>query len=315
MSDLAIVDVGVSYGRFVAVRDVTLAVPAGTTLALVGESGSGKSSLAHAIARLLPPGTGLTGSVQVGGRELASLRGRDLRDVRGRVVSYLAQDAMAALNPVMRVGRQVGEVFARHQGLSRRESAGRAGDLLRRVGIQAPDLVARKFPHELSGGMRQRVMIAIALALAPEVLVADEPTTALDVTVQAEILALVRALQAERGFAIVWITHDMGVVAEIADDVAVMYGGRIVEQGPVRDVFAAPAHPYTRALIEAAREQPDTAAKARFLTIVGQPPAGELPSGCSFHPRCPVAIDRCSTERPGSRLIGEGRHAACHLAG
>ena len=314
MTDLVLEQIDVRYDAFAAVRGASIEVRGGRTLALVGESGSGKSSLALATARLLPPGTGFTGSVRVGDRELAELQGDELRAARGRVVGYLAQDAMAALNPVMRVGKQVSEVFTRHEGVSNGAAAARAVDLLRRVGIQAPEVVARKYPHELSGGMRQRVMIAIVLALAPEVLIADEPTTALDVTVQAEILALVRELQAERGLVVVWITHDMGVVAEIADEVAVMYGGRIVEHAPVRETFARPLHPYTRALIATAREEPGTPPKAPFATIAGQPPTGEIPPGCPFHPRCPVAVSRCATDLPPIRELREGHAVACHLA-
>ena len=314
MTDLVLEQIDVRYDAFAAVRGASIEVRGGRTLALVGESGSGKSSLALATARLLPPGTGFTGSIRVGDRELAELQGNELRAARGRVVGYLAQDAMAALNPVMRVGKQVSEVFTRHEGVSNGAAAARAVDLLRRVGIQAPEVVARKYPHELSGGMRQRVMIAIVLALAPEVLIADEPTTALDVTVQAEILALVRELQAERGLVVVWITHDMGVVAEIADEVAVMYGGRIVEHAPVRETFARPLHPYTRALIATAREEPGMPPKAPFATIAGQPPTGEIPPGCPFHPRCPVAVGRCATDLPPIRELREGHAVACHLA-
>ena len=314
-NDLVLDTIDVSYDGFAAVRGASVSVAGGRTLALVGESGSGKSSLALAAARLLPPGTDVTGSVRVGDRELSDLRGEALRAVRGRIVGYLAQDAMAALNPVMRVGKQVAEVFVRHEQASVRDASAKAVGLLRRVGIQGPEIVARKFPHELSGGMRQRVMIAIALALAPEVLIADEPTTALDVTVQAEILALVRELQQERELVVVWITHDMGVVAEIADEVAVMYGGRIVEHAPVAEVFARPLHPYTAALICSAREEPGTPPKAPFVTIAGQPPTGEVPSGCPFHPRCPIAVPRCATDVPAIRELGVGHTVACHLAG
>ena len=315
MTDLVLDGIDVRYDGFAAVRGASISVSGGRTLALVGESGSGKSSLALAAARLLPPGTDVSGSIRVGDRELSELRGEDLRAARGRIVGYLAQDAMAALNPVMRVGRQVAEVFVRHENASSKQAAAKAVDLLRRVGIQGPEIVARKYPHELSGGMRQRVMIAIALALAPDVLIADEPTTALDVTVQAEILALVRELQTERELVVVWITHDMGVVAEIADEVAVMYGGRIVEHAPVAEVFARPLHPYTAALIGSAREEPGTPPKSQFVTIAGQPPIGDVPPGCPFHPRCPIAVPRCSTDSPAIRELGVGHTVACHLAG
>ncbi len=315
MTKLVLDTIDVQYDGFAAVRGASVSIRGGRTLALVGESGSGKSSLALAAARLLPPGTDVAGSIKVGDRELSEIRGEELRAARGRIVGYLAQDAMAALNPVMRVGKQVAEVFVRHENASGREAHAKAVDLLRRVGIQGPDIVARKYPHELSGGMRQRVMIAIALALKPEVLIADEPTTALDVTVQAEILVLVRELQAERDLVVVWITHDMGVVAEIADEVAVMYGGRIVEHAPVAEVFARPLHPYTAALIGSAREEPGTPAKSPFVTIAGQPPSGDVPPGCPFHPRCPIAVSRCSTDVPAVRELGVGHTVACHLAG
>jgi oligopeptide/dipeptide ABC transporter ATP-binding protein len=304
---------GVTYGPFEAVRDVTLAVPPGTTTALVGESGSGKSSLALATSRLLPPGAAMTGTVRVGDVDVGNLAGDELRAARGRLVGYLAQDAMAALNPVMPAGRQVAEVFELRAGATRRAAMSSAVDLLRGVGIQQPGHVATLYPHELSGGMRQRVMIAIALALRPSVLIADEPTTALDVTVQAEILSLVRDLQRDFGLTVLWITHDMGVVAEIADAVAVMYGGRIVEHGPALDVFARTAHPYARALLDAVRMQHAAAAKEPFTVIAGQPPAGEVPPGCPFHPRCPVVVASCSATMPATRTVGADHVAACHL--
>ena len=309
-----VVALDVRYGNFTAVREATLAIAAGTTLSIVGESGSGKSSLALAVARLLPPGGTIAGgTVRIGETDVTALRGTELRAARGKLVGYLAQDSMAALNPLLRAGRQVAESYRAREGMSRRAAERSAIEILGQVGIQRPEAVAGMFPHELSGGMRQRVMIAMALALRPRLLIADEPTTALDVTVQAEILVLARELQAEHGVTFLWITHDMGVVAEVADDVAVMYGGRIVEQGTATEVFARPAHPYTQALLETADSGGQAAPKTPFPVIAGAPPTGSAPPGCPFHPRCVVAIARCSTDDPDTRTVGLGHVARCHL--
>ncbi len=311
-----VADLGVRYGDFAAVTGASLVIGEGTTLALVGESGSGKSSLALAVGRLLPPaGRISSGTVMVDGVDVARLEGKELRQARGRLVGYLAQDSMAALNPVLPAGRQVAEVYEARDGVGRREARREAVEILTQVGIQRPAEVARMYPHELSGGMRQRVMIAIALAQRPRLLVADEPTTALDVTVQAEILALARELQAEHGVTFLWITHDMGVVAEIADAVAVMYGGRIVEQGAVADVFDDPAHPYTQALLASAQGGADAPPKTPFAAIAGSPPSGASPPGCPFHPRCPQAHDPCSASMPPTTEAGSGHAVACHLFG
>jgi oligopeptide/dipeptide ABC transporter ATP-binding protein len=311
---LAVEDVSVRYGDFTAVTDASLSLTAGRTLGVVGESGCGKSSLGLAIARLLPPGATIpSGTIVVGGVEMTALAGTELRKARGSVVAYIAQDALAALNPVVRAGHQVAEAV-RLTGVPGKEAEARALSLLRRVGIQ-DEAAARRYPHELSGGMRQRVMIAMALALEPQLLIADEPTTALDTTVQAEILALVRELQREQGLTLVWITHDMGVVAEIADEMAVLYGGRVVERGPVASVFGAPGHPYTRALLESFREGARAEPKRPFSTIPGQPPAGELPGGCPFHPRCVSAFAPCDTKMPGAVAVAGGHMVSCHLHG
>jgi oligopeptide/dipeptide ABC transporter ATP-binding protein len=311
---LEVAGLSVRYGEFEAVTDASIAIPEGRTLALVGESGSGKSSLALAVGRLLPVGGSITGgSIRVGGVDVAGLRGSELRQARGRLVGYLAQDSMAALNPVLTAGRQVSEVFEAREGVGRRDARAQAVALLTQVGIQRPAEVAGMYAHELSGGMRQRVMIAMALALRPRLLIADEPTTALDVTVQAEILALARELQAEHGVTFLWITHDMGVVAEIADSVAVMYGGRIVEQGPAEAVFERPAHPYTRALISTVRGASEAAPKAPFAAIPGSPPSGVIPSGCPFHPRCEHAFAPCATRMPETTVVSDEHAAACHL--
>jgi oligopeptide/dipeptide ABC transporter ATP-binding protein len=312
---LAVEDLHVRYGERHAVRGVSFAVAPGETLAVVGESGCGKSSTAHAIARLLPPGSTMTGSVTVGDVDLSRADGAALREARGRVVAYMPQDAMAALNPVQPAGRQIAEVLRFRRGAGRAQAIAGAIELLGEVGIRQPQLVARRYAHELSGGMRQRVMLAIALAARPQVLIADEPTTALDVTVQAGILALVRRLVAADRMALVWITHDIGVVAEIADSVAVMYGGRIVEHGPAQTVFEQPAHPYTRALVESPRRSRDAAPKQRFEAIPGAPPLGEFPAGCPFHPRCHHALPACAETMPPVSTLSPGHVGACHLLG
>jgi oligopeptide/dipeptide ABC transporter ATP-binding protein len=311
---LEVSGLSVRYGDFQAVSEASLEIPAGRTLALVGESGSGKSSLALAVGRLLPVGGSIAGgTIRVADVDVGALQGPALRQARGRLVGYLAQDSMAALNPVLTAGRQVSEVFEAREGVGRRDAARQAVSLLAQVGIQRPGDVAGMYAHQLSGGMRQRVMIAMALALRPRLLIADEPTTALDVTVQAEILALARDLQAEHGVTFLWITHDMGVVAEIADSVAVMYGGRIVEQGPADAVFEQPAHPYTRALISTVRGAGEAAPKAPFAAIPGSPPSGAIPPGCPFHPRCAFAFAPCPQRMPETTVVSDGHSAACHL--
>ncbi|MFD5574166.1 ABC transporter ATP-binding protein [Streptomyces cadmiisoli] len=312
--DVSISGLTVSYGTTTALRDAHLHIPAGTTTALVGESGSGKSTLALAASRLLPPDASITaGSVRVGETDLAALTGRPLREARGSVAAYLAQDASVALNPVLRVGGQIAEVHRVRHGAGRREAAALAEQNLADVGIPDPARVARRYPHELSGGMRQRAVIAIALAFRPRLLIADEPTTALDMTVQADILALVGRLQRQCGLTVLWITHDMSVVAEIADRVAVMYGGRIVEQADVLTLFESPAHPYTRALLRCFQEGRTARPKQILTAINGSPPVGGVPDGCPFHPRCPKADDsRCRTVLPEPRPIVRDQQAACH---
>ena len=297
----------VAYGDQVSLHDVTLDVPAGTILALVGESGSGKSTLAHAASRLLPPNARiLGGSIRVGDTDMAALAGRELRSARGSTVAYLPQDALAALNPVMRIGRQIAEVFTAAN--DRADAAELAVEMLRRVSIRDPGQVARKYPHQLSGGMRQRVMIAIALAHRPQLLIADEPTTALDVTVQAEVLELVAELQRDTGVTVIWITHDLSVVKEIADTVAVLYGGRVAEHCAADELFAAARHPYTLGLLGSFGGARTAAPKERFTAIPGSPPLRGGVPGCPFHPRCTRAEDRCRTEAPP--LLGG---VACHV--
>ena len=318
---LEIADLNVRYGPVHAVRDVCLHVGAGQVVALIGETGSGKSSLALAAARLLPSTAAVTGHVAIAGREVSALGGSEFRRVRASLLGCIAQDAMAALNPVVPVGRQIGELFAVHSGMGRAQAAEAAVAALAQVEIRHPAAVARLYPHQLSGGMRQRVMIAMAMALAPPLIVADEPTTALDVSTQAEILALIGELRARMRSGFLWITHDMGVVAELADWAAVMYAGRIVEQGPVEAIFDGPAHPYTEGLLATRRDLRSGAPGAPLFQIPGSPPGpGKEPPGCAFAPRCPRATTICTEVDPplepagsaGVAGLAGGHQAACH---
>jgi oligopeptide/dipeptide ABC transporter ATP-binding protein len=304
-----------------SVDGVSLTLHRGETLAVVGESGSGKSVTSLSIMRLIPepPGRIVAGSIRLKGRDgvtrdLAQLDERDMRTIRGNEIGMIFQEPMTSLNPVYTVGDQIGEALRRHQGLSKRAAFGRAVEMLEKVGIPDPARRALEYPHRLSGGMRQRVMIAMALACGPAVLIADEPTTALDVTIQAQILDLMRRLQAELGMSILFITHNLGVVAEIADRVAVMYAGRVVEEGGVHAVFARPRHPYTRALLAS---MPVLSAGARdparrLAAIPGQvPSAAHLPDGCAFAPRCPLVIDACREVPPPLDDAGDGHWVRC----
>jgi peptide/nickel transport system ATP-binding protein len=298
------------------VNGVSWSVDAGETLAIVGESGSGKSVSVMSLLGLVPrPPAAVTGVVRFDGQDLLALPEEALRKVRGPGVGMVFQDPMTSLNPVLTVGRQLTEGMEEHLGLDRRAAVDRAVELLDLVGISDPRDRLGAYPHQLSGGMRQRVMIAIALSCSPRVLVADEATTALDVTIQAQIVELVARLQRELGMAVVWITHDLGVVAGVADRVAVMYAGRIVEEGPVDSVYASPAHPYTRGLLASL---PVLGARRPALeAIPGLPPDPvALPAGCPFHPRCPVRADgRCATEVPPLRPVagsGDGSARSGH---
>ncbi|EEP70154.1 oligopeptide/dipeptide ABC transporter ATPase subunit [Micromonospora sp. ATCC 39149] len=292
------VTIGTRRGQARAVAGVDWSVRAGQTLALVGESGSGKSMTVLAATGLAPRAARVTGRVRLLGEELTTLSEPRRRRLRGRHVGFVFQDPMTSLNPVLTVGRQVSEACEEHLGMTRRQARDRAVELLDLVGIPSPGRRVAEYPHQFSGGMRQRVVIAMALACEPALLIADEPTTALDVTTQAQIVELVADLRRRLGTAVVWITHDLGVVAGVADTVAVMYGGRIVERGDVDAVFAAPAHPYTRGLL-AARPDPERAG-GDLPAIQGAPPSPlELPPGCAFWPRCPVRGDaRCEHELP-----------------
>ncbi|SHF79622.1 oligopeptide transport system ATP-binding protein [Jatrophihabitans endophyticus] len=308
------VDFAVPGGAVRAVRGVSFELAAGETLAVLGESGSGKSVTAQAIMGLLDPHRAtVRGAVRFRGTELVGRTRAQRRREPGRRVAMVFQDALAALNPVASVGAQIAEVLRVHDGLSRRDARGRAVELMARVGIPAPDHRFDSYPHQLSGGMRQRIMIATALALGPELLIADEPTTALDVTVQAQIMQLLADLRDETGLALLFITHDLAASAELADRIAVMYAGRVVETGTAREVYASPRHPYTAGLLGSV---PRVATRGRRLTpIAGSPPSpAALPSGCAFHPRCPMAQDVCTHDDPPARAIAPGHRSACHFA-
>ncbi len=292
---------------------VSFEVLAGETVGLVGESGCGKSMTALAILRLLPEGVAeiASGRVLFKGRDLLGLSDREMREVRGAGIAIVFQEPLTALNPVLRVGEQVAEGMRAHERLSRAEATARAVDLLRTVGLPSPELRARNYPHELSGGMRQRVLLAAALACRPSLLILDEPTTALDVTVQAQILELLDRLRADTGIAALLITHDLAVIAETASRALVMYAGRIVEAAPVRDLFRSPKHPYTRALLDA---RPRPGERRGLKAIPGSvPDPFAPPGGCRFRPRCPLAAAVCETEPP-LEARSPGHLAACHFA-
>ena len=302
-------------GTVRAVDGVDLELVDGETLALVGESGCGKSVTAYSLMRLVaPPGRIVSGSVLFEGRDLLLLPEEEMRAVRGNRISMIFQEPMSALNPVLTVGFQVAETLHRHRRLSRREAHAETVALLTQVGIPSPEERYASYPHELSGGMKQRVLIAMALACRPRLLIADEPTTALDVTIQAQILQLLRTLQRERGIAVLFISHNLGVIAEVVDEVMVMYGGQEMERTDVERLFDAPAHPYTRSLLEA-RPTLDHES-TRLRAIPGQVPSLESrPAGCPFHPRCDRALEICARERPASLALGAGQRVACWLHG
>ena len=302
-------------GTVRAVRDVSWHLDRGETLAILGESGSGKSVSAQAVMGILerPPARITSGSIRFDGTDLLTLSRDELRAVRGAEIAMVFQDALSALNPVFTVGSQIAEMYRVHRGSSRKEAMAAAADLMERVRIPSARDRLNDYPHHFSGGMRQRVMIAMALALDPAVIIADEPTTALDVTVQAQIMDLLLDLQRENDMGIVLITHDLGVVAETADRVAVMYAGSIVETGTTGTVFNWPAHPYTVGLMRSV-PRVDSVGE-RLEPIVGSPPSlARIPPGCSFHPRCPRAEGVCSVESPALREVAGGRRSACHFA-
>ncbi|MBB4664069.1 ABC transporter ATP-binding protein [Conexibacter arvalis] len=298
------------------VRDVSFQLGAGERLGLVGESGSGKSLTALAVMRLLQAPVRISsGQITLSdGTDVAALEERELAAIRGRRAAMVYQDPLSALNPVRRVGDQIAEAIHAHEDVTAAVARRRVVELLREVGVPDPERRADQYPHEFSGGMRQRVVIAMALSAGPELLVADEPTTALDVTTQARILELLLRLAEQRGLAVILITHDLGVAARFCDRLQVMYAGRLVETGPLADLYRNPLHPYSEGLLASVcRLDADPAAP--MPALAGQPPsAGQLPAGCSFRPRCAYAYERCERERPPLTEIAGGRAAACHLA-
>ena len=295
-----------------AVDGVSFALGEGETLGLVGESGSGKTTTCLSIVGLLPRGARIvSGSVRFEGEELTRMSQRELRRIRGRRIAMILQDPMASLNPLFTIFRQVAEPAFFHQSLRGRSLRDRVRELLRAVRIPSPEWRMRDYPHQMSGGMRQRIVGAIALAGGPRLVIADEPTTNLDVTIQAQYLDLLKDIQRETGVALIFVTHNLGIVAKMCDRVAVMYAGKIIEQAPVRELFDAPRHPYTRALLGAV---PKLGNKEPLYAIPGQPPnLASLPGGCAFHPRCPEALPRCSTEEPAEFARGDSV-ARCWLA-
>jgi peptide/nickel transport system ATP-binding protein/oligopeptide transport system ATP-binding protein len=298
-----------------AVDGVSFDLFPGETLGIVGESGCGKTVTSLSILRLIPEPPGYIrpeSVIEFEGRNLLTLAPPDLRAIRGNRIAMIFQEPSSALNPVLRIGDQIGEAAVVHQGLTAREARGRAIEMLTLVGIPDPAERVDQYPHQLSGGMRQRVMIAMALVCHPQILIADEPTTALDVTIQAQILELLARLQRELGMAVMLITHDLGVVAGTADRVAVMYAGQVVESATTTELFAHPAHPYTEGLMASIPKL--DAPRERLHTIPGQVPAAtRWPAGCRFHPRCPHAWDRCRSEEPPLLPAGDGHAARCWL--
>jgi len=310
------VELATARGALCAVDGVSLQVPRGQTLGIVGESGCGKSLTALSVLRLLrsPPARVARGEVLFEGRDLLALPERELRRIRGNRIAMVFQEPMSSLNPVYTVGAQIAEAVRAHRPVDRRAARARAVEMLRQVGIPAPEERADSYPHQLSGGMRQRVMIAMALSCDPELLIADEPTTALDVTVQAQILELLRGLQRSRRMSMALITHDLGVVAETCDQVSVMYAGRVVERAPVRAIFHHPAHPYTAGLLRSIpRMEAASGERQRLWAIPGSVPAlGAWPSGCRFRDRCDRATEICARVDPPLEPKREGQQAACH---
>ena len=319
VENLRVVYDGVT-GTVRAVDGVSFAIEEGETYALVGESGCGKSATALAVLRLTEPGRITGGRIVFEGRDLTALREPEMRKVRGARIGMIFQEAAAALNPVMRVGAQVGEALRIHRGLSRKEATAEAVRLLRLVSLPDPERQVRAYPHELSGGMKQRVMVAIALSCSPALLIADEPTTAVDVTIQAQILALLRDLKRSMRLTVLLITHDLGVVAENADRVGVMYAGRMAEEAEVAELFRDPRHPYTRGLLRSVmgalpfEPPPQDGRRRRLPTLPGAvPDPAAPPAGCRFHPRCPEAFEPCARVAPPDVPVGPRRRAACFL--
>ena len=316
---LRVKDLSVRFGRDAdAVKHVSFDIHRGETLALVGESGSGKSVTALSVLQLLPYplASHPSGSIAFrGGEELVGATEPVLRDIRGNRIAMVFQEPMTALNPVQTIGRQLTESLELHTDLTDQARIKKAIAMLDRVGIPAPDIRMAEYPHQLSGGMRQRVVIAMALICEPNLLIADEPTTALDVTIQAQILDLIKELQREMGMAVIMITHDLGVIAETSEEMVVMYAGRVAEQGSVYDVFASPRHPYTDGLMQSIPKM-DSTPKERLKVIDGLVPSlHELPKGCRFNNRCPEVSDICFETMPEMTIVSERQSAACHNVG
>ncbi len=308
MAVLSVRDLHVTIGGAQILRGVSFDLEPGQTLGVVGESGCGKSMTGFTIMGMLPSGGKVSqGSIVLEGQELVGMPERKYQDIRGDRIALVMQDPFTSLNPMMKVGDQIAEALRLHQGLDKRAAWARAVEMLGKVGVPAPESSARKYPHQMSGGQRQRVVIAIAFACKPTVLIADEPTTALDVTLQAQILRLLRELQETEGTSVILISHDIGAIASVSHRIAVFYAGRIVEQGPAERVLRNPAMPYTRALLAAL----PSAGKKRLEAISGQPPDLSQPfQGCAFAPRCPLRFDRCVQE-PGLLQVEDSHQAAC----
>jgi oligopeptide/dipeptide ABC transporter ATP-binding protein len=297
-----------------AVDEVSLSLNAGETLGIVGESGSGKSTLALTMLRVLPPAARIvSGRMLFEGEDLVAKSDAEMREIRGKRIAMILQDPMASLNPLFSIGNQVAEPIRVHNGSSRSTAWAKARELLKAVRIPSPETRLRQYPHEMSGGMRQRIVGAIGIACEPRLLIADEPTTSLDLTIQAQYLNLLRELQREHGLALIFITHNLGIVAKMCDQLAVMYAGRLVELGSVSRVFNAPAHPYTKALLNSIPRMSDRS--QRLTAIAGQPPdLAKLTGGCAFAPRCPQVVDRCRNEAPPAFALGDGHMARCWLS-
>jgi oligopeptide/dipeptide ABC transporter ATP-binding protein len=297
-----------------AVDDVSLSLGQGQTLGIVGESGSGKTTLALSLLRLLPPAARfVSGEILFEGSDLLKKSEAEMRRIRGKRIAMILQDPMASLNPLFTVGDQVAEPIRIHDHASRGSAWKRATELLKAVRIAAPETRVREYPHQLSGGMRQRIVGAIAISCEPSILIADEPTTSLDLTIQAQYLKLLRDLQRSHNLALIFITHNLGIVAKMCDQVAVMYAGRMVESGPVKQIYNTPAHPYTRALLESIPRVGDN--RKRLTAIDGQPPDPSAPPpGCAFHPRCPSVMDRCRSEAPPEFTVADAQTSRCWLS-
>jgi oligopeptide/dipeptide ABC transporter ATP-binding protein len=295
-----------------AVDDVSFTLGEGETIGLVGESGCGKTTTCLSIVGLLPPAARIVGGrIEFAGEELTTKRPREMRRIRGRQIAMILQDPMASLNPLFSIYWQVAEPAYHHQGMRGRSLRQRVRDLLRAVRIASPEVRMREYPHQMSGGMRQRVVGAIAMAGGPKLIIADEPTTNLDVTIQAQYLDVLKDIQQETGVALIFVTHNLGIVAKMCDKMAVMYAGKIVEQGAVRDLFRSPKHPYTQALLGS---MPKLGSKEPLCAIPGQPPnLAQLPPGCAFHPRCAYAMPQCSEQEPADRRLAADWTARCWL--